>query len=111
MSENFSWALLGTLTFLFLLTLISLVWMMRQQQKSLSDRDAILMTLTNLVASRDPMTFSTLQANSIAEEPIEYVSKSDEDEASQWESLTNAGGVDGGNDDYTDDLRELGLSR
>lgn len=57
------------------------------------------------------MTFSALQANSIAEEPLEYVSKADEDEAEQWESLTG-GGVDGRtDDDYSDDLRELGLNR
>lgn len=55
------------------------------------------------------MTFSALQANSVAEEPIEYVSKADEDEVRQWEQLT--GGVNGelGPDEYDADLRELGL--
>lgn len=57
------------------------------------------------------MTFSTLQANTIGDEPLEYISKADADEADQWERLTRAGGVNGRTDDeYRDDLRELGLT-
>jgi hypothetical protein len=54
------------------------------------------------------MTFSTLQASSSGEEELVYVSKADEDEAVQWETLT--GGIDGRDDEFRDDLRNLGLA-
>lgn len=67
-------------------------------------QNQIIHSLTNLVASRDAMTYAALQMNTNGIEEVEpYVPKDDESEAAQWEGLV---GNDG---DYDDDLRELGL--
>lgn len=68
------------------------------------DKDKLIQSLTHLATSKDAMTYAALQANATGEElPDVYVSKSDEDEAVQWETLT------GVSDDDAADLRELGL--
>jgi len=100
-SEVGYWIFLGLIC---LIQMAALIFLMRSQIKSLAQRDEILLTLTNLVASRDPMTFASLEQQRFKEPDI-YVPKNDESEARQWEELTGEGVPD----DYTDDLRELGL--
>lgn len=69
-----------------------------------SDRDKLVQSLANLVSSKDAMTYAALQANATGvEESDVYISKADEAEAHQWETLT------GVSDDDSADLRELGL--